>query len=388
MNDTMAISPDSPDAISAAVKEARAANAPVVVRAGGTRSVDQPNNAVLSLAGLAGITRYDPGALTLIARAGTPLAEIEAALASEQQMLAFEPMDHRALLGTSGTPTLGGAMATNASGPRRILGGACRDFLLGTHFVNGEGTILKNGGRVMKNVTGLDLSKLLCGAEGTLGIVTDIALKVLPLPAQSMTLTFANLDAPAAVALMTSALATPFEVSGAAYLPDMDGGTACLRIEGLDSQIGYRRDRLQAHFAQHERAVIEGQASAELWAGIRDAAPIAGRAGPVWRIGAKATDAAAIMRGLHERLSVRVMLDWGGGLIWAQIDPQDIAHIDTVKAILAPFASKARLVRGSVSERAAAAAAFAPAARIGKLSDALRQQFDPDRLFNPHINAT
>jgi len=387
MTETTTISPDSAAAVSAAVTEARAANSPLVVKGGGTRSADLPNGTVLSLAGLSGITRYDPGALTLIALAGTPIAVIETALAAENQMLAFEPMDHRTLLGTEGTPTLGGAMATNASGPRRVLSGACRDFLLGTHFVNGEGTVLKNGGRVMKNVTGLDLSKLLCGAQGTLGVVTEIALKVLPLPAQTMTLAFADLDASEATGLMTAALATPFEVSGAAYLPDVDGGTAYLRIGGLDSQITYRRDRLTAHFPRHDATTIEGQASVTLWAGIRDAAPIADRAGPVWRIGAKATDAAAITRALRERLSARCMLDWGGGLIWAQIDTQDADHIDAVKSVLAPYAARARLLRGSATERAQAAAAFAPVERIARLSDALRTQFDPDRVFNPHINA-
>ncbi|MBS4010810.1 MAG: FAD-binding protein, partial [Roseovarius sp.] len=197
----------------------RGAEGPLRIEGGGTRPIGAlSNGARLSTAGLRGITLYEPGALTLVAQAGTPLAEIEAALDAEGQRLAFEPMDHRGLLGTQGTPTIGGVVAANVSGPRRIQAGACRDFLLGVRFVDGRGQIVKNGGRVMKNVTGYDLVKLMAGSYGTLGVLTEVALKVLPRPRSMGMLRIEGLSDAVAVTALCRALASPYEVTGAVHL--------------------------------------------------------------------------------------------------------------------------------------------------------------------------
>ena len=186
------------------------AKGPLAIHGGGTRSVGRPVvGDVLDVSGLSGVTLYEPGALTIVAQAGTPLSEIEATLAAENQRLAFEPYDLTAMLGTDGASTIGGVIATNASGPRRIQAGAARDFALGVRFVDGMGNIVKNGGRVMKNVTGYDLVKLMSGSWGTLGVLTEVSLKVLPAVEAVTTLVIKDIDAPQAVAAMSAALGSP-----------------------------------------------------------------------------------------------------------------------------------------------------------------------------------
>ena len=194
------------------------------IRGGGTRAIGVTTAPqVLETGGLAGITLYEPGALTLVARAGTPLGEIEAALAAEGQRLAFEPMDHRGLLGTQGAPTIGGVVAANVSGPRRVQAGACRDFMLGVRFVDGTGTVVKNGGRVMKNVTGYDLVKLISGSWGTLGVLTEVSLKVLPQPETAACVMIDGLSEAEAQEVMSRAITSPFEITGASHAPGILG---------------------------------------------------------------------------------------------------------------------------------------------------------------------
>ena len=194
----------------------RAARGPLRVRGGGTRMAVP--GADLTTAGLSGISLYEPGALTLVAGAGTPMADVQAAIDAEGQRLAFEPWDYRSVLGREGAPTLGGCVSVNASGPRRVVAGAARDAVIGVRFVDGSGTVVKSGGRVMKNVTGLDLCKLVCGARGQMGIVTEVALKLLPGVAATRTLVAGGHDAAEAVRVMSAALGTPYEVTGAAHL--------------------------------------------------------------------------------------------------------------------------------------------------------------------------
>ena len=202
--------PTSEDELADLIRNAAARRRPLAIRGGGTRGIGAPvEGEPLLTAGLTGITLYEPGALTLVAKAGTPLAEVEAALAAEGQRLPFEPWDGRALSGANGAPTVGGMVAVNASGSRRIQAGACRDSMIGVRFVDGTGAIVKNGGRVMKNVTGLDLVKLMAGSHGTLGVLTEVGFKVLPASETIATLVFEGLDAARAVEAMTAATATP-----------------------------------------------------------------------------------------------------------------------------------------------------------------------------------
>jgi glycolate oxidase FAD binding subunit len=350
----------------------RGANAPLRVRGGATRHVPEPGQGVTTR-GLSGITLYEPGALTMVAGAGTPMAEIEAALAAENQRLAFEPMDHRAITGAAGEPTLGGAVSVNASGPRRVAAGACRDSLLGLRFVDGEGQVVKNGGRVMKNVTGYDLVKLLCGARGTLGIVTEVALKVLPGVETEATLVLEGLTPEAAVAAMAAGLGSPYEVTGAAH--DAGAGRTLLRIEGLAGSVAYRAERLGAVLAAHgEVARLEAEASRAAWLAVRDARAVAGGAGDVWRVSTRPSRAAALL----ERADAEAaLMDWGGGLIWLRM-----AEGADLRARLGAFAGHATRLRGR-----GPGAVPAEAAEIAALSDGLRARFDPRGILNPGLLA-
>ncbi|RID93308.1 FAD-binding protein [Gemmobacter lutimaris] len=336
----------------------RAASGPLVVRGGGTRGA-LPAGVVLETGGLSGVTLYEPGALTLVAGAGTPMADLEALLAAEGQRLAFEVPDLRGLLGREGCSTLGGVVAENASGPRRVSVGACRDFCLGVRFVDGRGEVIRNGGRVMKNVTGYDLVKLLAGSRGRLGVLTEVALKVLPRPETEATLCLTGLSDVQAVAALSAALGSPYEVTGAAHLP---GQGTYLRIEGFEGSVRYRLERLRGVLAPYGA----GAEVASPWAAIRDVTALAGRAGDLWRLSLRPSEAPGVVARLGAEA---VVYDWGGGLVWALMAPgSDVA------GRLGRFSGHATCLRG------AGAAPTEPPA-IAALTGGLRRQFDPRGVF-------
>ncbi|WP_170469826.1 FAD-binding protein [Ruegeria arenilitoris] len=345
-------------------------NEPVHIQGGGTRGVKGPGRAI-ETSGLSGITLYEPGALTLVAQAGTSVAEIEGALDAEGQQLAFEPMDHRGLLGSSGTPTIGGVVAANISGPRRVQAGACRDFLLGVRYVDGMGQIVNNGGRVMKNVTGYDLVKLMAGSWGALGVLTEVSLKVLPKPEASVTLSVQVPDAAAGIQALSEALKSPFEVSGAAY--DPDAGQALLRLEGFEDSVAYRSDQLKSVLSGYGD-VAEVTGSTNLWAGLRDVTAFHNQDGDVWRISVKPTDAPDIAARTGAE---RLLFDWGGGLIWALV-PEGT----DLRARLGALEGHATLVRAQ-SDTVTRLGRFHPeSAGVAALTKGIRQRFDPRGVFN------
>ncbi len=364
-----------------------AAAGPLRILGGGTRPVGRPvTGAALSVAGLSGIRLYEPGALTLVVGAGTPLAEVEAVLAAEGQRLPFEPMDHRGLLATSdapasgatGEPTIGGVVAANASGPRRVQAGACRDSLIGVRFVDGAGQVVRNGGRVMKNVTGYDLVKLMAGSWGTLGVLSEVAFKVLPAPESAATLVLEGLAPEAAVAAMAAALGSPYEVNGAAHLPaEHDGGRTVLRLEGFAASVAYRADALAAHLAHFGTAgQIEGGESAALWREVRDVAAFHDAPGDVWRLSARPADAP----GLAAKAGGTALYDWGGGLLWLLV-----AEGTDLRARLGPFSGHATLIRAAEATRATIAPFHPEPAPVAALSAGLRRRFDPRGILNPGL---
>ena len=359
------IRPDTEAELSAAIAGARG---PLRIIGGGTRSIGRVQGDLLSTAGLSGISLYEPGALTIVAGAGTPLAEVEAALTAENQRLPFEPPQMGALTGKTGASTIGGVVAANASGPRRIQAGACRDSLIGVRFVDGRGDIIKNGGRVMKNVTGYDLVKLLAGSHGSLGVISEVAFKVLPGVEATATVVIDGLDDRTAVVAMSVALGSPYEVSGAAHDPARKA--TMLRLEGFAESVAYRCKKLQETLARFGDVSVDETAD---WTAVRDAGMFAGGSGDLWRISVKPSDGPSVGAALG---GCKILYDWGGGLIWAEVP----SGFD-LRGAIGTVSGHATLVRGQ-----GCGPVFHPEpAPVAALSKGVRAQFDPRGILNTGI---
>ncbi len=370
------------------VRAHAARTAPVAVIGSGTRaSWGRPVDAgqVLSTRAMAGITLYEPAEQVVAAAAGTPVAALDAELAAHNQRLAFEPPDLCGFFGTDGEPTVGGLAAGNLSGPRRIGAGAARDSLIGVEAVNGAGEPVKAGGRVMKNVTGYDLVKLLAGSFGTLAVLTGVTFKVAPRPETERTLVVRGQSLDAAIATMGAALASPHAVTGAAYDPGGSAtATTALRLEGFEGSVNRRIAALKDDLdLTGEVDELDAERSADLWRSIRDVSALAGSS-PVWRLSVKPTAAAEIATALGPIAPVRLLFDWGGGLIWAMV-PDDIAHAGapTVRAAVAAAGGHATLVRAPESVRRSADV-FQPLPEpVMRLTRAVKRAFDPQGILNP-----
>ena len=361
---------------------ARASGGRIVAEGGGSRAglsgAYRQGAQIGSTRALSGIVHYDPAERTITARAGTPVAEIEDAAAAHGQMLPFEPADPRALYGSGGAPTLGGMVAAGFSGPRRVQAGSLRDALLGARFVNGRGEAIKAGGRVVKNVTGLDLARLQAGAMGRYGVLTEVTFKLLPRPAARLTLALDGLDDARAVEALSAALATPFEVSGAAH--DSARRLTVLRLENNAGSIAYRGAELEKRLAPFAAARrVEGEQADALWRDIRDLAAFGvGRVGCVWRVATAPSRAARIVAEASRVLPMQALYDWGGGLVYLASDCAGDACLAAIRRAVGQGGA-ARLLRGPDAARAPAPD---PAAA---LKQRVAQAFDPDGVFAPAL---
>jgi len=356
------------------------------------RPVQAP--ASLSTAGLTGITFYSPKELVLSARAGTKLADIVAATAAEGQHLIAEPPDWRRLLGTDSAGTLGGAVATNLSGPRRIAWGAMRDHVLGVRAINGSGEVIRSGGRVLKNVTGLDLCKLLSGSHGTLAVITEITLKVLPAPERRATLVFKGLAPNAAVAALSAALGSPYAVSAAAYLPAAEaaripalawlGDSVTLaRLEDFAPSVTYRSDRLRADLAAFGAAeMLDDAASLSAWADIGDVLPLAGQGEALWRVSVRPSQGPTVLAAVQAALPTQAFLDWGGGLVWIAGPASPAAH-NAVAAAARDAGGVWTLMRAPDTLREAVAVVPPEPPALARIGRHVKAAFDPRGVLNP-----
>ncbi len=369
---------------------------------GSRRGIGRPMQCehALDLSGLSGVTLYEPEELVLSAKAGTPLIDIERLLARHRQEMAFEPMNCTRLFGgtatqTDKTGTIGGALATNLAGPRRIKAGAVRDHVLGISAVSGRGELFKSGGRVVKNVTGYDLSKLMAGSWGTLAVVTDITVKVLPAAEMQTTLAIRGLSDEHAVAAMALALGSSAEVSAAAHLPygvtqrvasDMRGDEAAtlLRVEGFGPSVAYRIETLKRLLENAgPMAEIGAQFSKPLWRDIRDCEPFAdGTERPVWRVSMAPSEAHRMVLALRMETGADAYYDWQGGLVWLRMEAEPEA--ETLRRLIAEFGGgHATLMRSSPAWRAAIPVFEPQPAPLAALAARLKNEFDPKGILNP-----
>ncbi len=393
------LAPSSSAEVLETVRWAAAEEQPLeIVGHGSKRGIGRPAQTehVLDLSRLTGVTLYEPEELVLSARAGTPLAEIEAILAERGQQLAFEPMDYGRLSGAEpGRGTIGGALAANLSGPRRLKAGAARDHILGVHCVSGRGEVFKAGGRVVKNVTGYDLSKAMAGSWGTLAVVTDVTFKVLPAAETETTVAVRGLIDDDATVAMALAMGSSAEVSSAAHLPEgvaarIAGGglgaspATLLRVEGFGPSVAYRVDTLNGLLKGAGAVeIVEGEASRTLWREIRDCSPFAdGTMRPVWRVSMTPGAAASFVLALRMEAGADAFYDWQGGLVWLRMEADPEA--EAVRRLLKRFGGgHATLVRAEPQWRAALPVFEPQAPALSALSARVKEQFDPKGILNP-----
>ncbi|MCA0405730.1 MAG: FAD-binding protein [Proteobacteria bacterium] len=375
-----------------AVASALAERTPLRITGGGTRAgLGRPVAAArgLSAAKLSGITLYEPAEMVIGAKAGTPLAEIEATLAEKGQRLPFEPMDHRAILGSTGTPTIGAVAAGNISGPRRVMAGAARDALIGVRYVNGRAEAIKNGGRVMKNVTGLDLVKFQAGAYGTLGFLTEVTFRVVPRAEQEAVLVIEGLDDARAIAAMSTALTSPYEMTGTAHLPaDVAGGAArtLFRLEGFADSVSYRTRALRHMLAGFGKAeTLASDVGSKAFADLRDAKPLAAEGGAIWRLSVKPSLAAQTVAQIRAQRAARVFYDWGGGLIWLATGIESEAGAGVIRAAAKAAKGYATLQRAPEEVRVTVPPFEPEAPALAALTKRIKTAADPAGIFNPGL---
>jgi glycolate oxidase FAD binding subunit len=365
---------------------------------GTKRAIGRPSQTdlTLDLSGLNGVTLYEPAELVLSAHAGTPLADIEKLLDKNHQELAFEPMDYGPLLGIeAGQGTIGGVLAANVSGPRRIKAGAARDHFLGVTAVTGRGETIKSGGRVVKNVTGYDMCKVLAGSWGTLAAMTDVTIKVLPRAETEATIVVEGLDDARACAAMAAAMGSPCDVSAAAHLPDhvasyFDGlpnaeAATALRLEGVAPSVKHRKETLAALMKPFGPVVLlEEKDSRAVWKSVREVRPFASEASrqrPLWRISTAPARGHEVAAAITP--AAQMFYDWGGGLIWVAMpygDEPDAAHI---REAVAAVGGHATLVRAPASVRASADVFQPQDAALAALGKRVKESFDPKGVLNP-----
>jgi glycolate oxidase FAD binding subunit len=372
-----------------------------IVGGGSKRGLGRPPRADhrFDVSRLAGTVDYEPAELILTARAATPMAEIEAQLETKRQMLAFEPPDWRGLLGGGGEPTLGGVLACNLAGPRRVRAGAARDYFLGFSAINGWGEVWKAGGKVVKNVTGYDMCKLQAGAYGTLSVLAEVTLKVMPKPETACTILIQSMVDEVAIPELSQALNTPYEVSAAAHVPAQVarrsgvaavaeglGAVTALRLEGPAPSVAFRANAIESLLGHGLR--LDAAETGQLWAEIGQVRPLLeSGARCIWRLCPTPTSAPAVTNALRARFaSAEAFYDWGGGLVWVSLEANEAGPdggASRVRAAMDQAGGHATLVVAPDDVRATTAVFEPLRGALAALSKRVKSGFDPHGVLNP-----
>lgn len=381
--------------------DANAQRVPVeVMGAGSKRAIGRPSQVGITLTtnSLAGITLFEPTELVLSARAGTPLARIEAEVAARGQMLAFEPIDLGPVLGIEpGHATMGGVLATNLSGARRVTSGAARDHALGIKAVSGAGQAFRSGGRVMKNVTGIDLTRGLSGSWGTLAVLTEVTFKVMPIPEETGTLILLGLPDSIAIEALCAAMGTPFEVSGAIHLQESlcarlwhagmrtaQQAITAVRIENFSRSVSYRKQRLKETLKPfgdvHE---LDHASSLAFWDELRQLSVLQRSEAPLWRISTAPRSGPKVVAAIGRYMPCTAFYDWSGGLIWVEVLPAADAGAADVRRVVATHGGHATLIRAEPTVRAAVDVFQPLEPGLAHISRQIKAVMDPAGILNP-----
>ena len=379
------ISPVSEAEVADAVRDAAEKNSPFEIISGGTkRKYGRPvaADAILDVSALSGIVKYEPEELVLSGRAATPIAEIKAVLAEKKQVLGFEPADWGPLFGAeAGCATLAGIVAANACGARRVKAGAVRDHITGCRFVNGKGEAIKAGGPVIKNVTGFDLPKLMCGAFGTLGVLTEITVRVSPLPER---VGGVKIDCPPdeGFGVLREAARLPLDVTGLAYFPTHDNGAALIRVEGTHSAVEQKLAELQKRFALRNAKALDEEVVRTLFRGFSAGMPFREVGSDIWRLCVPVANAFDALTASGAQSTTRWYADWAGGVLWLGLPAnEDVAS--RLRAITTRFGGHATLMRGSPEARAQLSVFELESPARAAITRSVKAAFDPKRVLNP-----
>jgi glycolate oxidase FAD binding subunit len=394
---TEIFAPTDAEQVAKIVSQAASSGTTLDLRGGGSKvAYGRPmkTDAILDVSALSGISLYEPEELVITMGAATPMSEIQAALAEADQHLAFEPPDYDHVLGrTGGGATIGGVIACNLSGPRRITGGAARDHVLGIAAISGRGDAFKSGGRVVKNVTGYDLSKLMAGSMGTLGVMTEVTLKTLPRPKETRTVVILGVDAETGLKALEQTAGSQAEATGLAFLPKLQSARSAvsvvsaadsvtaMRLEGAGTSVADRAAALAAQHIDADVQILEHEDSLSLWAEIRDA-KLMPPSGALWRLSLPPASAAQVTARIGATCDVECLFDWAGGLIWVAVEDDDPCD-GPVRDALDGFSGHATLVRASEDLRRTIPVFHPQPGPLADLSARIKEAFDPQGVLNP-----